>query len=248
MVLYELSPEEDTGNVAIIAHGRNGYGLAPHMQLISNAYLEQGYRVLAPDLCNSGWHENQSDGTGADFTISAHTRDVRRVIQWVDDPASRIALAGHSMGGHAVCALAANAAFAHRIDHVLSVSPMVDWQRFIAETCATPDSLAQFKAEAPAAFEEAEALNHSLYEHIPHLTCPVSLIVGEKDGRTSPASIRDFYDALQAAHPHAPHSYIDVPGQGHLIYGAQPLYAAAIRRMEQEAAEPDHHPFLMPNM
>ena len=105
-------PAHDPQKIAFAIHGRNGSSDSLHMMRIIDAYLENDYLVLSPNLCNSQW--NDSAGEGTDFTIAHHIRDTERTIEWAKGKKAalgwegdRFSLAGHSMGGYVLTRLAA---------------------------------------------------------------------------------------------------------------------------------------------
>ena len=194
-----FKPERSRSDLlTVLVHGRNGKADAPHMLPVAQAYNAADITVVSVDAANSQW--NDSAGSAADFTMGQHVEDARRTITWAQANAQRLgwsgqrlALAGHSMGGYAVCYLAATA-FNNRISHVLAVAPVVSGQRQIEVKARTPNGLESLRREVPQALDEWP--KHDIAPYIDKLTMPVAVIVGQCDTVTLADDVAAFYRRL----------------------------------------------------
>lgn len=243
-------PAHDPQKIAFAIHGRNGSSDSLHMMRIIDAYLENDYLVLSPNLCNSQW--NDSAGEGTDFTIAHHIRDTERTIEWAKGKKAalgwegdRFSLAGHSMGGYAAAFLAATA-HGSDVSHILSVASFTSGDRLIdARIKYHPNGLENLQIESPNALTEWPG--HSVYDVIGKITMPVTAIVGIRDNLTLPSDIRDFFEALPNGR-----EYKVIDGEHHCLVGdgMTEIFSAALRGLEEAAlhrrAAPQTYPHPSP--
>ncbi len=222
--------------VCFLSHGLNAAATAPHISKIMQAYLHNGYTVIAPDLPNSD--HNRSAGTLKNFTIADHINGVRRTIEWARHNAGRIGwdnqffvMAGHSMGSYASCYLAARE-FPQNCRHLLAVSPTTSGERSLKARNNKqnhPDGMEILRRNTP--WLEAEWPQHDIYKDIHLLKMPVSVAVGAIDTLTLPSDIHDFCRAL----PLCIEEQI-IPGKHHSLDGNSdpitPLLATMVRRLD----------------
>ncbi|MCD8496732.1 MAG: alpha/beta hydrolase [Alphaproteobacteria bacterium] len=213
-VLVYKPAQSDSQKLAFVHHGRNGKADAPHMLPVIKAYLRQGYTVIAPNARYSA--ANDSAGEARDFTISAHTEDLARSIEWAKSNTEILgwdgisfALAGHSMGAYAATYLAATD-YKDNTEHVLAISPFTSGERQIEARRSHPNGIEFLQRELPQAM--AEWPTHDIFTVIDNLTMPVSVLVGEIDNITPSYFVADFYNRLPN-----PGTMEIVKGQHHCI-------------------------------
>jgi len=227
-------PEGAPRGLAVTIHGRNGDAASPHMRKVIGPYLNRGYVVVAPNLSAS--EHNDAAGTGADFTISGHVRDARRVIDWAIAEAGRrgwprapLALAGHSMGGYAALRIAAEDEEG-RYAHVLAVSTFTTGERQLAVRMRlAPDAVEILARECPAAVTDWP--RHDILADARRLTLPVAVVAGAGDMITPPANCKELFDRLPngvcwAVMPEA-HHCMEGPTSEAVIGGALAVLEAA---------------------
>lgn len=224
-----------TGDLAVVAHGRNGAADAPHVLQIVAPYLTLGMTVVSPNLCCSEW--NDSAGRGADFLIGRHVRDTERTIRWAQDRrkalgwrAPDLCLAGHSMGGYAVMHLAATE---HRAiaRHVLAVSTFTSGEnQFQARLRQDPLALEHLAREAPMAIEDWP--RHDIRRDLAGLTMPASMIVGDRDTVTPAEHMRAVFEELPD-----PVDFVVLSGAHHCLEGGphDAAFLSVVRRLEARA-------------
>ena len=193
---YLFAPERDPYGVALVIHGRNGAMHQPHIQTLIRTYLTRGWRVLAPDLPYSA--ASPALGPAAQITMNGHARAAGEVLAaFIADHSDGLplALCGHSLGAHAVAALAGDVPDLH---HLLAVSPVVSGQALLdARTAMGPPALEALAREAPLMRETMAA--ESAVPHLERLEAPVAVMTGALDGLTPPAAARAYFNAAPGA-------------------------------------------------
>ncbi|WP_157775542.1 alpha/beta fold hydrolase [Hartmannibacter diazotrophicus] len=235
MTVFEPTDRPAT-SLAVVFHGRNGSGDAPHMVRLLRPYLRRGYRVVAPNLCGSDW--NDSAGTGSDFTISMQVRDGRRALRWALEHAARarwqidrMALAGHSMGGYVASQLAIGD-LGGRLDHLMLVSTFTSGARQIeARRALAPDALEVLARELPKAATEWP--RHDILPQAARFTFPTAILSGAKDRIVPARNCKELFDLLPRGV-----CYIVMPEADHCMEGktSEGFIAGALDVLEATVA------------
>ena len=214
-------PERAASGTVLLLHGRDGAGRAAHIEVIADAYVARGWRVIAPDLPNSG--ATPGSGPPERFTMSGHRRDSRAVLDWVlsslagDSPVARLAIAGHSVGAFSAAWLASEHP---ETAHLLAVSPVVSGNALLAARDAMgPAAIEAVKREVPLML--AEMPSQDAVPALQQLTCPVAVVTGAEDGLTPPKAARAYLAAAPAGC-----FFAALPGQHHCPTG--PIVARAL--------------------
>ncbi len=199
--LASLPSTDAPRGICFVAHGLKSAADAPHITKIRAAYINRGYTVIAPNLCNS--NANDSDGDLSTFTIRDHIDGIRRTIEWTRDnadlfnwDAQNFTMAGHSMGAYA-CGYLAAREYPQECRHLLFVSPTTSGARSLrarADQTINPGAMDILRRETPLLAQEWP--EHDAYRHVGRLTMPTAIAVGEIDTLTPPSDIDDFAAAL----------------------------------------------------
>jgi pimeloyl-ACP methyl ester carboxylesterase len=196
---HVLTPDDPSGGVALLIHGRDGIGLAGHMLPIAHAYLARGWRVVAPDLPYSA--AKPQSGPHEKITLAIHNENARLALLWAtqtfasDVERCGMALAGHSLGSHSIAVLAGDIDGSNlECHHLIAISPVVSGSRLLAARRAmgqpAVDALIR---EAPSMFEEME--RHDSRPCLEKIDAPLAVMTGSMDTLTPPDAARDYFDA-----------------------------------------------------
>lgn len=214
-------PEHDASGTVLLLHGRDGAGRAAHIEMIADAYVARGWRIVAPDLPNS--RATPDSGPPERFTMSGHRRDSGAVLAWVctslgaDRQIGRLALAGHSVGAFSAAWLASEL---DEPAHLLAVSPVVSGSALLAARDAMgPAAIEAVAREVPLML--AEMPSQDALPALQQLSCPVAVVTGAEDGLTPPKDARAYLAAASAGC-----FFAALPGQHHCPTG--PAVARAL--------------------
>src|SRR5260221_6400320 len=72
-------PNGQTKGLAFVMHGLGGFKEQPHIQVMAEAFLDNGYRVVRFDATNSF---GESEGKYEDATTTNYYEDLEDVINW----------------------------------------------------------------------------------------------------------------------------------------------------------------------
>jgi pimeloyl-ACP methyl ester carboxylesterase len=195
----------------LLVHGRNGAPGQAQIAEIANAYLDRGWRVVAPELPNS--IANPGSGPPERVTFSGHTQAAAEVWDWLAQrwPDGRRALAGHSIGAYAIAHLAGASPGTH---HVLAVSPPLSGKVLLsAREAMGPAAIEAVKAEAPLFYAEmpvadaAPALRQS--------RAPLAVVTGAEDGLVRLHDARNYFQTAPDAR-----FFAALPNEHHCPAGA----------------------------
>lgn len=193
---HVFEPELPPKAAALVIHGRNGAMHQPHIQALIRACLARGWCVAAPDLPYSA--ATPALGPSEHITMEGHARAAAAVLAAYSTrlaDALPLALCGHSLGAHAVAAIAQDAPDLH---HLLAVSPVVSGQALLdARAAMGPPALEALAREAPRMRETMAA--ESAVPFLNRLDVPVAVMTGALDGLTPPAAARAYFDAAPRA-------------------------------------------------
>ncbi|MEM8956757.1 MAG: alpha/beta fold hydrolase [Pseudomonadota bacterium] len=191
-----FEPDQAPHAVALVVHGRNGAMHQPHIQALIQAYLTRGWRVMAPDLPHSA--ATPASGPSEDVTMDGHARaagDVLTAILRDHSEGLPLGLCGHSLGAHAIAAIAGDVPELH---HLLAVSPVVSGLALLdARAAMGPPALEALAREAPRMRETMAS--ESAVPFLERLEAPVAVMTGALDGLTPPAAARAYFDAAPRA-------------------------------------------------
>jgi pimeloyl-ACP methyl ester carboxylesterase len=216
--------------LAFIMHGLGGFKEQPHIKVIKDACLANGFVTVIFDATHT---IGESDGRYEDATVTNYYEDLQDVIAWSADMPwykEPFLLIGHSLGGMCTALYAE----AHP-EKVLALAPL-------ATSVSGEASLKQYGADAVREWEETgfrskesksrpgttlrlgkqfieDSKKYDILTDAGKLTMPVLLLVGEHDDTTPPVLQKGLFDAL----PGASKQYEIVASSGHTFRDAKPL-------------------------
>ena len=182
-------PEGAPLGVVLVVHGRNGAPQQAQIAEIADAYVRQGWRVLAPALPHS--IATPGSGPATAVTFSGHTAAAREVWDWVAQewPDLPRGLAGHSIGAYAVAHLADA-----QTHHVLAVSPPLSGMVLLnARIDMGPAAIEAVKAEAPAFYAEMPVADAE--PALRAMAAPLAVVTGASDGLVRLHDARRYFAA-----------------------------------------------------
>lgn len=206
-VMVEI-PKNPKG-LAFIVHGFMSFKEAPHIQKLSELYLQQQIIVVRFDATHSfGQSEGNNSGT-----ITTYTHDLEDVIDWAQQQDWFIEpyiLTGHSLGGIAILEAAKT-----RIEKIKGLAPLatvfsgtLDHEAYKAmdregyEAWQATGFKSWLNRKAPEISREIpfshmeNRLLYNVLEYAADITVPVFMIVGTEDLYCPPANQQMLYDAL----------------------------------------------------
>ncbi len=220
-------------DLAFVMHGLGGFKEQPHIQVMAEAFRENGYTVVRFDTTNT---LGESDGNYEDATITNYYEDLEDVIKWSESQEwyeEPFILAGHSLGGISVALFAEN--FPEKVKALAPISTVVSGELSIeAYRRYKPDKFKEWertgwkveKSHSKLGTEKRlkwshmlDRLKYNLLLRADKLTMPVLLIVGSEDKSTPPEHQKILYEALPE--PKELHIIKDAPhtfrAPGHLF-------------------------------
>jgi len=224
--------EKPSGKIrgtCIVQHGYSGFKEQNHIQVIKDAFLENGFITFNFDTTNSF---NESEGEFEDATLGLHYEDFEDVVKWVQEQnwfQRPLALTGHSMGGYAVARYAEE--YPDEVNLLIPVAPVVSGElSFEAHERFEPGDMEQWKQSGVKEVESSsikglvkrmpwssmeERLGHNLLQNVGKLTMPTLLVVGSEDKSCPPDHAKQLFDAIPDGNKEfkliegAPHTYRD---------------------------------------
>lgn len=191
--------------LAFIQDGLSGYKEQPHIQVMADAFHENGISTVNFDAtCSFG----ESDGILEDITLTSHANDLADVIGWSSSqPWYRepFYLAGHSLGGASTLVYASS--FPERVRGIVPASAVVSGKLYVAKF--QEDELSQRKitgrkekvsSQRPdlkgyigyGYIEDVQQYN--FLESASAMTMPLLAVVGSHDDSTPPVHQKMLYD------------------------------------------------------
>ena len=220
-------PKGGIRGTCVLQHGWSGTRKHTTVQAIQEGFLQGGFQVFNFDTTHSF---GESDGDFEQSTLGLHTEDLFDVVEWVRDQdwhQGKLALAGHSKGGYAVCAYAEE--HPDEIDYIVAVAPVISGElsfevhkkrdRNAFENWQKTGLVEQISRSGYVKrkhwFQMEERLNHDLMKNIHQLTMPLHIIVGSEDNSCPVEHQAIFYNAL----PHQENKKLSIiEGAPHSFY------------------------------
>lgn len=203
-------PVGEIKGTCVIEHGYSGFKEQDHMQVIKDAFLENGFITFNFDAANSF---NESGGEFIEATLGLHYEDLEDVVKWIQkqDWFQRpLALTGHSIGGYAVARYAEE--YPNEVDYLIPVAPVVSGElSFEARERFSPGDLEKWKKDGikevksnslPGVVKRMtwesmeERLDHDLLPNAYKLSMPTLLIVGSKDESCPSDHVEQLFNAM----------------------------------------------------
>jgi len=227
-IVGNVSIPENPKGLAFTLHGLGGFKEQPHIMVLVDALLENGYTVVNFDATNS---IGESGGKYENATMQLHYEDLVDVISWTKNQdwfIEPFILVGHSLGGYAVARYAE--------DHPKEVKAVFPYAGVVAGELSykakemfEPEKLKSWKETGwseeksmskPGLIKRLpwshmeERLKHDLRPNASKLTMPVLFIVGDQDKSCSSGTQKILYDLVSGPKeihiiPGAPHTFRD---------------------------------------
>ena len=202
-------PKNPTG-LAFTLHGLGGFKEQPHIMVLVDALLENGYAVVNFDATNS---IGESGGKYENATMKDHYEDLVDVISWAKTQEwykEPFILAGHSLGGYAVARYAED--YPKEVKAVFPYALVVAGElSYKAAEMEDSEKLKKWKEtgwqkrfssskpgtelQLPWSHME-ERLKHDLRPNASKLTMPVLFIVGDQDKSCTSGNQKVLYDLI----------------------------------------------------
>lgn len=222
LVIKVDTPERATG-LAFVAHGLTGTKDQVHIRAATEAFLDNGYRVISFDATHS---IGESDGDVFDVTYDTYVSDLEDVIAWAKTQPWYIqpyTLCGHSMGAQSTTWYAEN--YPDEVAQLVALAPVVNYELYFSTMGEKGD---QWKARGYKE-KKSSRMPHEIlrigwgvvesvkqFNILPladQLSMPVLGVVGEMDEPCPLAHQRMFFDEIASKDktlkviPGAQHSY-----------------------------------------
>ncbi len=239
VIVEKAKPQK---GLAFVMHGLGGFKEQPQLEIIAEAFKENGYSVVRFDTTNT---IGESDGNYEDATTTNYYEDLEDVIQWAGTQEwyqEPFVLAGHSSG--AICVALFSENHPEKVKAVAPISTVVsgrlmvefykryepenlkEWENTgwrISESRSKPGVIKRLKWHQYINDE----LKYDLLSKVDKLTMPILLIVGENDMSTPPEHQKILYDKLPG------------PKELHVIKGAphtfrEPAHLAELKKIINE--------------
>ncbi len=202
-------PEGEVRGTAVIQHGYSGAKNEAHVEIMEQAFYDNGFITFNFDTTNSF---GESEGDFWEARLGLHAEDLEDVTRWVQKQEwfrVPLALTGHSMGGHAIVRYAE--LHPDEVNILVPVAPVVSgtlsWE---AHQEHSLEDFEQFRKQGyrelvssrtgvvkkiPWA-EMEERLNHDLLPDAGKISMPTLLIVGSEDDTCRPKDIQLLFKSL----------------------------------------------------
>jgi dienelactone hydrolase len=235
VVVREQSPQQ---GLAFVMHGLGGNKEEPHLQVIGEAFAEQGFATVFFDSTNSF---NESGGDYENATITNYLVDLEDVIawsksqDWFQEP---FVLSGHSLGG--ICTALFAQQNPHMIKALAPISTVVSGELSVdAANRFYPGKIEAWQKNGIHVSKNEHMNNRTeklLWSHMidrkrynlvlnaQKLTMPVLLVVGSEDTSTPP----DHNQILFSALPEPKQMHI-IEGSGHCF--RKPEYLVELKQV-----------------
>ncbi len=115
-----LNLDNNRNKLVILEHGLGARKEYPHMLVLENFFVKNGYNVVSIDACDSN---NDSDKSLEGITFSGHYNDLEDAINWAKTQnfySEPFALAGQSLGAQSVVLYAGN--YPNKVNVLLPVA------------------------------------------------------------------------------------------------------------------------------
>lgn len=222
-------PEGEIKGTCVVQHGWSGKKDQKHVQVMAEAFLENGYQTFNFDTTNSF---NESDGEYAQSRLGLHYEDFEDVVKWAQQQEwfiGPLALTGHSMGGYSAARYAED--YPEEVSITAPIAPVVsgalrkeaylkfnpkdlaEWEEkgvLVKESGTTPGLIKESPYEA---FVEMQ--DHDLLPNAAKLSMPVFLLTGSEDTSIPPEHVQQLFDAILhdqktfVVIEGAPHTYVE---------------------------------------
>lgn len=205
IVIIEKAPSQQ--NLVFIMHGLGGFKEQPHLQVMADAFKENGYTTVRFDTTNT---IGESDGKYEDATTTNYYEDLKDVISWAETQEwyqEPFCLAGHSLGS--ICIALYTESHPEKVKALAPISTVVSGKlsfeahskKELKEWKRTGWQIKESKSKSGIMkklpwFHMEDRLKYNLLDKIDKLTMPVLLIVGENDESTPPKHQKILYDKL----------------------------------------------------
>lgn len=189
-------PYKQSKGVAFVMHGLGGFKEQPHIQVIAQAFNDNGYVVVRFDTTNSF---GESDGNYEDATTTNYYEDLQDVVAWASNQSwyqEPFVLCGHSLGG--ICTALYAEKYPEKVKALAIISTVVsgelsattvkykdtldEWQKTGWREDKSISSLGITKRLKWSHMEDR--LKYDLLPEANKLTMSVLLIVGDQDDST----------------------------------------------------------------
>ncbi len=217
-----VSAPENPKGLAFTMHGLGGFKEQPHIMVLVDAFLKNGYTVVNFDTTNSF---GESEGKYENATMQNYFEDLVDVISWAKKQnwfKEPFVLAGHSLGGYAVARYAED--YPKEVKAVFPFAGVVSGElSYKATEKFEPEKLKAWK-ETGWKEEESkskpglikrlpwshmeERLKHDLTPNVSNLIMPVLFVVGENDKSCTSGNQQALYD------------FVPGPKEMHVVKGA----------------------------
>jgi len=203
----------DTSMLVIIGHGVTGNKDRPWAVGLAEALENEGINALRFSFSGNG----ESEGRFEDSTISKEVKDLKSIIDVVDDEGfHKICYVGHSMGA-AVGVIAATKD--ERISLLVSLSGMVHTKKFCEVEFGDQKPGKGFmwdEKECPLSQKFVDDMNKidSVLSKTEKVEIPWLLVHGDADDVVPIADCREIYAAA-----YEPKDYVELPGSDHVFSG-----------------------------
>jgi len=217
-----VSIPKNPKGLAFTLHGLGGFKEQPHIMVLVDALLENGYTVVNFDATNSF---GESGGKYENATMQLHYEDLMDVISWAKTQnwyKEQFILVGHSLGGYAVVQYAED--YPKEVKAVFSYAGVVSGElSYKTIEMFEPEKLKAWKETGwkedksesmPGLIKKLpwshmeERLKHDLQPNAVNLTMPILFIVGENDKSCTSGNQQSLYDLVPG------------PKEMHIVKGA----------------------------
>lgn len=206
-LVIQVDTPANPESLVFISPGQGGFIEQKHIQVFTDAFLENNFRVVRFDPTHSS---GDSEGKIEDVTYTSYTEDLEDVIKWAraqDWFSEPFALCGHSMGAQSTAWYAEH--HSSEIKCVVPIAPVVnydlymetldddykkDWQEKGYKEMASRSKPGVIKKIGWAVNESLK--DYDLLPNVNKLTMPVLFMVGEFDRPCPYENQEIFFDLI----------------------------------------------------